>query len=358
MRISKNVAYFVTGAATLALLAGCSGSGTGLSTPGSTVAGGATQQSVTHKIPKMSHSVARPGVPSVKSGQPIKAFVNSSAIAAVANTIAISDAADNVVNVYDPSGNQLAQLTGFSEPQGMASDIKGNLYVADTANSRVQVYAAGFKGTPQTLSDPGQFPAGVDSFSNGKFVAVTNIISTSGGPGSVSIFKSGVLMSTITSSSIGRAYFCAFDATGNLYLDGTDPNGAVIVGEILGATTGGTTFATLTTGNAITFPGGVQVTTTGQIAIDDQSGFAVFTYNPPSGGSLGSPVATTPLTGASDPVTYAFTNDMADLYTADAGLGVSEEFAYPAGGAPASSITVGGQPIGAAVIPTQFPKKS
>jgi len=354
---------FVTAIAGLALLAGCSGGGSGLTTPGQSVAPGqsaaqsvARSASLLARVPKNSHSVARPDVAPHKGGA-VHPFVNSTAIDATSNTIAISDAADNVVNVYDSSGNLLAQLTGFSEPQGMASDIKGDLFVADTANSRIQIYAAGFKSPPTTLSDPGQYPAGVDSFHNGEWVAASNIISTSGGAGSVTIYKSGVAQATISNPTFARVYFCAFDATGNLYVDGSDPNGSVVVGEIAKATSGGTTLATLTTGNTISFPGQVQVTTTGQIAIDDQLGPTVYTYNPPKSGSLGSPVSTTSLSGSSDPVTFAFTNDMKDLYTADAGLAVSNEFAYPAGGSPVSTINVGGQPIGTAVIPTQYPKK-
>jgi len=50
---------------------------------------------------------------------------------------------------------------------------------------------------------------------------------------------------------------------------------------------------------------------------------------------------------------------MSSLYTADAGEEASYQFAYPAGGSPESTISVpGGEPIGAAVVPTQYPKVS
>lgn len=358
MRLPSQVSYLVTGTATLALLAGCAG-GSGTSPIAGPVAGTQSSNSrvlsVTHRIPANSHSVALPGVTPARSGSPAHAFVDTAALAKAPKAIAVSDAADNVVNVYNSGGTQIAQLTGFSQPQGMAGDAHGNLYVADTSNSRVQVYGPGFQGSPTTLSDPGQYPAGVDSFGSGAYVAVTNIISTSGGPGSVSIFHNGSLQSTITSATIGRAYFCAFDAAGNLYLDGTDPNGNIIIGEIANATSGGTTFAQLTYGNTIAFPGGVQVNNQGQIVVDDQSGSALYTYNAPVNGSLGSPVSTTSLSGVSDPVTFSFTKNTADLYTADAGLAQSQEFAYPAGGAAVSSINVGGQPIGVVVFAPQFP---
>ena len=274
--------------------------------------------------------------------------------------IFVSDAANNVVNIYNSSGKQLAQLTGFSEPQGLATDSKGNLYVADTANSRIQVYAPPYNKTPKTYSDPGQYPAGVSVTIVGTttYVAVTNIISTSGGPGSVTIYKNGKAGAAISSSDFGRVYFDSFDASGNLYIDGENSSGGVVVGEIAKATTTGKKIAVLTTGNSIEFPGGVEVTTKGLIAIDDQEGAAVYSYKAPVKGSLGNPVKTTPLTGSGDAVTFAFTSTNADLWTADASDAASNEFAYPKGGSALHSISVsGGEPIGVALVPAQIPGK-
>jgi NHL repeat len=274
--------------------------------------------------------------------------------------IFVSDAVNNVVNIYNSSGKQLAQLAGFIEPQGLATDSNGKLYVADTVDSRIQIYAPPYNKTPKTLSDPGQYPAGVSVTIVGKttYVAVTNIIDVNGGPGSVTIFKNGKAEPTILSSAFSRVYFDAFDADGNLYIDGSDANGNVVIGEIAKATTTGKTIAVLTTGNTILFPGGVGVTIKGKIAIDDQDAATVYSYNPPKKGSLGSPIKTTPLTGSSDAVTFAFTATNTSLWTADAGNEDSNEFAYPKGGSALHSISVsGGQPIGVAMVPTQVPGK-
>jgi len=356
MRIPSQLGYVLSGTAALALLAGCSGGGVG--TPGagpaiSQQSVGAHSMSIAHQLPQ-GISVLRTGVEPLHLSNPASGYYSQEAAAKGGAAVIISDAADNLVNVYSTAGKLTVSLSGFSEPQGLATDKTGNLYVADTANSRVQVYAKGFKGTPKTVSDPGQFPAGVAVDSKGN-LGVTNIISTSGGPGSVSFFtKGGTLIKTISNANWGRVYFDAFDDAGNLYIDGTATSGAVLVGEILKGAKG-SAITTLTTANAITFPGGVGVTTTDKIAIDDQSGFAVFTYNVPKKGSLGTPVSTTPLTGASDPVTFAFTSTNKDLWTADAGLANSGEYAYPKGGSALHTISVGGQPIGAAVTPDEQP---
>jgi sugar lactone lactonase YvrE len=304
-------------------------------------------------------SLARPDV--VAPGHIyVHQFVDVKGIKEATTKIFVSDAANNVVDIYNTAGKQLAQLTGFSEPQGLATDSKGNLYVADTANSRIQVYAPPYTKTPKSYADSGQYPAGVSVTIVGKvtYVGVTNIISTSGGPGSVTIYKNGKAGAAISSSDFGRVYFDSFDASGNLYIDGENSSGAVVVGEIAKATTTGKKIAVLKTKNSIEFPGGIEVTTKGLIAIDDQDAATVYSYKAPVKGSLGNPAHTTPVTGSSDAVTFAFTSTNADLWTADAGNEDSAEFAYPKGGSALHSIPVtGGEPIGVAIVPAEVPGK-
>ena len=304
-------------------------------------------------------SLARPDV--VAPGHIyVHQFVDVKGIKEATTKIFVSDAANNVVDIYNTAGKQLAQLTGFSEPQGLATDSKGNLYVADTANSRIQVYAPPYTKTPKSYADSGQYPAGVSVTIVGKvtYVGVTNIISTSGGPGSVTIYKNGKAGAAISNSNFGRVYFDSFDASGNLYIDGENSSGAVVVGEIAKATTTGKKIAVLKTKNSIEFPGGIEVTTKGLIAIDDQDAATVYSYKAPVKGSLGNPAHTTPVTGSSDAVTFAFTSTNTDLWTADAGNEDSAEFAYPKGGSALHSIPVsGGEPIGVALVPAQIPGK-
>jgi DNA-binding beta-propeller fold protein YncE len=54
-------------------------------------------------------------------------------------TLFISDSGNNTVQVFDfPSNSYIGELSsppeGFNEPQGMCSDNKGDVYVANTAN--------------------------------------------------------------------------------------------------------------------------------------------------------------------------------------------------------------------------------
>jgi len=196
---------------------------------------------------------------------------------------------------------------------------------------------------------------------------VTNILTTSGGPGSVSFFnKSGTLLTTLSNANFAKVLFDAFDAKGNLYIDGTNASGAFVAGEVVGGV-GGTAIAVLTTGNSVGFPGGIAISSAGKIALDDQQNVTIFTYNAPVNGSLGMPIATTPLAGAGDPISFAFTRTNRRIWVADAARGLSsgstasapgkppkvlvssaDKYRYPKGGASSKDILFkhGAQPNG------------
>jgi len=296
-------------------------------------------------------SVARPDV---VAGEPfaVHPIVNVKAIQATGTKIFLSNT--NAVNIYNTNGKLLGQITGFSAPQGLATDAKANLYVANTGASDVLIYSQPYNKTPTTLSTSGWYPVDVAQFNNGEYVAVTNIFATSGAAGSVLLFKNYKLVATVQNSSFYYYYFCAFDGNGSLFVDGRSSSGSVVVGEIPGATKGKTTLKVLTTDNSIEFPGGVQVTTKNEIAIDDQEASTIYTYKQPKNGSLGSPIATTPLNGSGDEVTFAFTQNNQDLWASDASSqnGVAE-FAYPKGGSPLKTLPL---PAGGiALLPAEIP---
>jgi len=361
LRHLTRLVYCGAGAAII-MLAGCSGSGGGTTTP---PIGNAVQQDSVGMRPTSGPSridlIRRefPLLAAQGSRVPVKAFVNSEALGKQSTIIAVADALNNVVNIYDPAGDELAQLTGLDSPAGMASDSKGNLYVADGNNDRVQIYAAGFTAPPSSLSTSPYSPEGVDSFNNGQIVAVAT---SYGLTANVQFFTNGQLTNTVSASAnFPGLYDCAFDAVGNLYvIDLTESyKPSYGVGEIIGGAHGNK-ITQLTSSNVLAGALGIQVTTNGQIAVltdgFDGSHKGVYTYNPPVGSSLGSPVFTTPLGSALYPDAFAFTKNMTSFYVATNDNGKVQQYTYPAGGKAQSTIDVGGVPDGIAVIPTQIPK--
>ncbi|HEY3676836.1 MAG TPA: NHL repeat-containing protein [Candidatus Tumulicola sp.] len=350
MPIPSRLTYLFNASVALAFLAGCSGGAAGALAPNSAQSIGA-----------QSTSVLRPDVPQLHANHPVAAFVSKAAKAKGGESLVVSDASNNVVDIYNSAGVETAQLTGFSQPQGLTFDKAGNLYVTDTNNSRIQVYAAGLTGSPTTISDSGEAPVGVAVDSKGN-LAVANIITTSDGPGSVSFFNSGgTLLTTLSNANFSKVIFDTFDRKGNLYIDGTNASGDFVAGEIVGGVNG-KTIALLTTGNTIGYPGGIAISKMGDIAIVDQENRAISSYNAPVKGSLGMPIATTPLTGAGDPINIVFTKTEKGIWVSDpAGGGPADKVLvpsvdkdlYPAGGGSTRDILFshGSQPTGVGLSP-------
>ncbi|MBD5654516.1 MAG: hypothetical protein IAI50_04970, partial [Candidatus Eremiobacteraeota bacterium] len=176
----------MSGTATLALLAGCSGGGG--STPATSPAFsqqaiGARSMSMSHQL-VTGHSVLKPGMPQFHGGVPGIGFMTEDATKG--GSVFVSDAVNLSVDIFSSAGKETGSITAnLSEPQGLTTDKAGNLYLANTGDSNILVYAKGYKGTPVTIPDAGQYPVGVAVDADGN-IGVTNIISTSDGAGSVS----------------------------------------------------------------------------------------------------------------------------------------------------------------------------
>jgi hypothetical protein len=358
MRCTGPVNYILSGSAVLALLAGCSGGGSSTAptpvSPQALAPSAGKSVSAVMRQGVLNTSVARNGAARI-SHPLLPSFASPDAAATAA--VVVSDAANAVVVAYTRAGTQIAQISGFSEPQGITGDNAGNVYIANTGGSNILVYKNDYKTLLSTLNDPGQFPVGVSVNSADGVVGVTNIIDVNGGPGSVSFYAKGATSpcATVSNSTFGRVYFDAFDGKGNLYIDGQDANGNFAAGVVTGECKA-KTITNLTVSNTIVFPGGVQVGPLGNIQIDDQtgeSGPVVYTYAPPTKGSLGSPTQTTTLSGAGDPVSISLLKSTKAVWTADALNLDAASFAYPAGGSVIKTIGAGtlGQPIGVLVTP-------
>jgi DNA-binding beta-propeller fold protein YncE len=302
-------------------------------------------------------SVVLPGQPSVWAPDISTGFADADA--AKTGAIITTDSSVGDVFVYTLGGKLTATITGFLQPQGLAQDTAGDIYVANTLSSNIPVYKNDYKTRKTILSDPGQYPAGVAYDLTSGVVAAMNIISTSNGPGSVSFYARGALTpcKTIGSSDFGKILNGSFDSSGTLYIDGLDKTDSFTTLGLIKGGCGAKSIVKLSKPNAIMYPGGLRIAANGYIGIEDQAGRAIYTYKPPTGNAFGQPVATTPLEFTSDPVDFVFTRFGTHVYITDVALPISkvQKFAYPNGGVTLETILAGKEPIGIAVTPLASP---
>ncbi len=135
----------------------------------------------------------------------------------------ISDYGADDVDIFTmPDMALKGQLTGLSFPEGECSDAGGNVWVANTGASEMQLYSR--TGTLlKTLSVADEYPAGCSVNKSTNDLAVTNIENTSGGPGNVTVFANASGSGTpYVNPSIYLYFFAGYDNAGNLFFDGMD----------------------------------------------------------------------------------------------------------------------------------------
>jgi hypothetical protein len=361
MPIFRTIRAALGASATLAMLAGCSGGSSPTQfSPGGPGAGGQSVRRQVASTGRTDNSLLSPTIARI-SHEPIAtaSFMDRRAVGK--SLIFVSDAADGVVDIYPQAGkNQkmVGQITGLTQPQGITTDKKGDLYVANTNSSNVLVYAPPYTGAPKmTISDAHEFPADV-AVSSAGVVAITNICDAPKcrlNTGNVVLYAKGSTKSCATVSYSGsnftRVMFGEFDSTGVLYIDGMNSGYQTSFGIVAGGCNA-TSITNLGYIYTVSFPGGIQIDKAGNIAFCDQVNQVVDTFAPPVNGAFGNPVSTTPLTGSISPLGIAILASGTNLYAADSGgSGLAEEYKYTAGGAAENTIAVGGQPIGIAVTP-------
>jgi len=256
MRISRSAAYAFGVVAAAALVAGCSG-GTQSSalSPASTMTNAqhSGASPLHHNVLGAFNSVKQPGQahpdhhkswvsPDVKRDKPRILFV--------------SDSGTEDVYMYSlPAMKLKGTLTGFSEPQGMCSDTKGNVFVDNTGTTQVlEISRTG--SIVNTFTDTLGYPVGCAIDPATGNLAVANIFGFSG-PGQVLIWAGANPSSTPTAVSNPGQYFYYFDGYGpgsSLWVSGRDSYGTYMVSGC-----GASSCSTIPlSGGTIYFPGGVQ----------------------------------------------------------------------------------------------------
>ena len=257
----------------------------------------------------------------------------------------ISDAVNGDVYVFSyPKGTLVGTLTGFSEPQGECADAKGDVWITNTGTSQIIGYAHGGTSPIATLNDPGQYPVGCSVNLTSGDLAATNIISTTSGPGSLSIYtKAKGNPKMYSDPNAGRMYFDSYDGN-TLYVDGTTTGGSFYF-----AAFAKNKFTDLSvSGATINFPGGVYFDKVLTLGDHSGSGGNAIIYSVKVSGRTATVTATTQLLGSSECVQY--TLDGKTAICPNAGGPSVNLYHFPAGGNPYKTFSASfSLPIGAAV---------
>jgi len=192
MRIPRSIGIAVGVAASVALLAGCSGSGSSSVAP-TTLGGGSGSQSVVRNhvptiLPSAVLNMIHPGAP--YTGKSWASPNTGGALVYACGYFA------NACNWYHNGHNvQAGVISGLVNPQGVGVDSSGAVWIANTGASNVPWYAPGSTTLIATLDDTGWYPVDVAIAKDGT-VYVANIFSTSFTAGNVEIYAPGSLTPT------------------------------------------------------------------------------------------------------------------------------------------------------------------
>lgn len=259
----------------------------------------------------------------------------------------ITDYYADEVQVYRDDA-PVGTLTGFEGPDGICNDQAGDVWITNNLGASVVEYAHGATAPTAKLRDPNVYPLGCSVDPTTGNLAVANIYATNGTHGSVAIYAAAKGSPTYYSDSeMYYIYFCGYDGSGNLFVDGRSTSGGFQFAEL---PKGSSTFTDIAlSGGTIYFPGNVFWDGT-YVAVGDQQyqneKTSVVYRTTGAGGQI---VGAVQMLGAEDVVGFAIFSQTRSLIAPDVALNNVGLFKYPRGGQPTNKISGFNGPFGAAI---------
>jgi hypothetical protein len=133
----------------------------------------------------------------------------------------VSDSGTNEVDLFAwPKPKTGSALSGsFSEPQGECANRAGDVFITNTGDSNILEYAG--SKLVSTLSDPNEYPVGCSYDTLSGDLAVSNIIGTSDGAGTISIYKNATgAPKLFLGQSLQHVFSVQYDGSGDVYAYG------------------------------------------------------------------------------------------------------------------------------------------
>ncbi len=273
----------------------------------------------------------------------------------------ISDDSTQDVYIFTMPAMQLkGTLTGFNGPQGMCTDRQGNIWIVNTGTAQGLKYSRTGKQL-SSVSDPSGTPVGCAVNPTNGDLALSDILGSSGA-GGIEIYPNASGSPTRYSNPSQYEYFFpAYDAAGNLYVDGLSyPTAAVVISEL---PSGKQSMHTVKySGGTIGFPGGVNWDRVqGQLVVNDQECQGLYSscvYQLTVSGSNAKIVGSTPLNNLDGTACDVDQGTIAPFSKYFAGPCISfaysvnsvDRWAYPSGGTSGhSNDAVVVEPVGSAI---------
>jgi hypothetical protein len=247
----------------------------------------------------------------------------------------ISDAEANLVDVYSyPSDKLKGQLSGFAGVQGLCTDKKGNIWIANMSQGTMLEYKHGGTQPIATLDDSGYDPEACAVNVKTGDLAVAN---TNGG---LAIYKGAKGTAQLYSDpNLTFGAYIGYDNAGNVFVDGQGTTNFVLAELPNGGSTMETIATSLDSGG---LPDGIQWD--GKYLTVGLSSSTQAIYQLTVSGSSATTVGTTTLSGPRGigqylVLTKGKTQGKSVIVPELGSGGVVGYFKYPAGGTATKSIT-------------------
>ncbi|HTU82856.1 MAG TPA: hypothetical protein VMF61_12040 [Candidatus Acidoferrales bacterium] len=270
--------------------------------------------------------------------------------AAGSDLLYVSDLNQNAVYIFTyPAGKLVGTLKGFHAPHGECLDAAGDVFVTDSADREIFEYPRGSTHRIATLDDSSGFPmhCAVDPLTGN--LVVTNFPLLSGAGNVVTYVHARGSAQPLAHSSVGIPYFAAYDAKGNLWVDGMDSHAQYFqFGEL---PAGRKKWRAVTLPHRVAFPGAVQwvgdeLVVGDQVNLDGPS--AIYEFSLRNGRAT--LVGTTPLRNSCD--VLQFQVDGGTVVASNTCEKAVLYFDFPRGGKSIQSITTDlSQPVGIVIDP-------
>jgi hypothetical protein len=264
--------------------------------------------------------------------------------AASSDLLYVSDeGTDEVYVLTYPHEHMVSTLTGFTEPAGECVDAAGDVFIVDAEAADIVAYAHGDSTPIAKLPDPGYEPVDCAVDPTTGDLAVTNVSEGSTKPGNVALYKHarGKPKAYYIDPKLAYPEFCAYDGSGDLYLDGGRTLTKFQFAEM---PHGHTSFTNITLNQPI--KAGAGVGWDGKdVEIEDETTETIFHFA--IKGKRGTQVGVTPLVGSKRVAMFWIQKPV--VLGADFGSSDVEVWSYPSGG-PAKKVVTGfNMPVGVVI---------